>query len=137
MKREGRYKDCVPTGRRQADEIIRLKEAGVRPLEIASGLGSGGRAAGIEQHGTGNGQASVGGVKPTLIGCRASARLVCHSCWGRASSTCHKPDTCCSPALVHHSRRSQGRIRTDMAADSRLAVDSSRPEGEHNRSAVG
>jgi hypothetical protein len=71
MKREGRYKDCVPTGRRQADEIIRLKEAGVRPLEIASGLGSGGRAAGIEQHGTGNGQASVGGVKPTLIGYRA------------------------------------------------------------------
>ena len=41
MKREGRYKDCVPTGRRHADEIIRLKEAGVRPLEIASRLGIG------------------------------------------------------------------------------------------------
>jgi hypothetical protein len=35
MKREGRYKDCVPTARRQADEIIGLKQEGVRPSEIA------------------------------------------------------------------------------------------------------
>ena len=37
-KREGRYKGRVPTVRRQAAEIIRLKEAGVRPSEIASKL---------------------------------------------------------------------------------------------------
>ena len=37
-KREGRYKGRVPTVRRQAAEIIRLKEAGVRPSEIASRL---------------------------------------------------------------------------------------------------
>ena len=40
-KREGRYKGRVPTVRRQAAEIIRLKEAGVRPSEIASRLGIG------------------------------------------------------------------------------------------------
>ena len=40
-KREGRYKGRVPTARRQAAEIIRLKEAGVRPSEIASRLGIG------------------------------------------------------------------------------------------------
>ena len=40
-KREGRYKGRVPTARRQADEIIRLKEAGVRPTEIAVRLGIG------------------------------------------------------------------------------------------------
>jgi DNA invertase Pin-like site-specific DNA recombinase len=34
-KREGRYKGRVPTVMRQAAEIIRLKEAGVRPSEIA------------------------------------------------------------------------------------------------------
>jgi DNA invertase Pin-like site-specific DNA recombinase len=34
-KREGRYTGRVPTARRQSDEIIRLKEAGVRPSEIA------------------------------------------------------------------------------------------------------
>ena len=40
-KREGRYKGRVPTARRQAAEIIRLKEAGVRPSEIARRLGIG------------------------------------------------------------------------------------------------
>ena len=40
-KREGRYKGRVPTARRKADEIIRLKEEGVRPSEIASRLGIG------------------------------------------------------------------------------------------------
>ena len=40
-KREGRYKGRVPTVRRQADEIIRLKSAGVRPSEIAIRLGIG------------------------------------------------------------------------------------------------
>ena len=40
-KREGRYKGRVPTARRQADEIIRLKAAGVRPSEIAIRLGIG------------------------------------------------------------------------------------------------
>jgi DNA invertase Pin-like site-specific DNA recombinase len=40
-KREGLYKGRVPTTRRQADEIIRLKDTGVRPSEIASRLGIG------------------------------------------------------------------------------------------------
>jgi DNA invertase Pin-like site-specific DNA recombinase len=40
-KREGCYKGRVPTVRRQADEIIRLKDAGVSPSEIASKLGIG------------------------------------------------------------------------------------------------
>jgi len=40
-KREGRYKGRVPTARRQATEIIRLKSEGVRPSEIASSLGIG------------------------------------------------------------------------------------------------
>ena len=40
-KREGRYKGRVATVRRQADEILRLKEAGVRPSEIANKLGIG------------------------------------------------------------------------------------------------
>ena len=40
-KREGRYKGRVPNVRRQAAEIIRLKELGVRPSEIASRLGIG------------------------------------------------------------------------------------------------
>jgi DNA invertase Pin-like site-specific DNA recombinase len=40
-KREGRYKGRVPTARRQADEIARLKSEGVRPSEIASRLGIG------------------------------------------------------------------------------------------------
>jgi DNA invertase Pin-like site-specific DNA recombinase len=37
----GRYKGRVPSARRKADEIIRLKEEGVRPSEIASRLGIG------------------------------------------------------------------------------------------------
>ena len=40
-KREGRYKGRVPTVRRQADEIVRLKAEGVRPTEIAVRLGIG------------------------------------------------------------------------------------------------
>ena len=40
-KREGRYKGRVPTARRQAAEITRLKEVGVRPSEIAVRLGVG------------------------------------------------------------------------------------------------
>jgi len=40
-QREGRYMGRAPTVRRRADEIIRLKEAGVRPSEIASKLGIG------------------------------------------------------------------------------------------------
>jgi DNA invertase Pin-like site-specific DNA recombinase len=40
-KREGRYRGRVPTARRQADEIARLKEAGVSPTEIAIRLGIG------------------------------------------------------------------------------------------------
>jgi DNA invertase Pin-like site-specific DNA recombinase len=34
-EREGRYQGRVPTVRRQATEIMPLKEAGVRPSEIA------------------------------------------------------------------------------------------------------
>ena len=40
-KAQGRYKGRVPTVRRQATEIIRLKESGVRPSEIAVRLGIG------------------------------------------------------------------------------------------------
>jgi DNA invertase Pin-like site-specific DNA recombinase len=40
-KREHRYKGRVPTARRQAGEIIRLKAEGVRPSEIAIRLGIG------------------------------------------------------------------------------------------------
>ena len=40
-KREGHYKGRVPTARRQAAEIARLKADGVRPSEIASRLGIG------------------------------------------------------------------------------------------------
>ena len=40
-KREGRYKGRVPTVRRQAAEVLRLKQDGVRPSEIASRLGIG------------------------------------------------------------------------------------------------
>jgi DNA invertase Pin-like site-specific DNA recombinase len=43
-KAEGRYKGRVPTARRKSDDIIRLKEAGVSPSEIASRLGLDGRA---------------------------------------------------------------------------------------------
>jgi DNA invertase Pin-like site-specific DNA recombinase len=40
-KRAGRYKGRAPTVRRQAAEIIRLKDAGVTPTEIASKMGIG------------------------------------------------------------------------------------------------
>jgi DNA invertase Pin-like site-specific DNA recombinase len=40
-QRAGRYKGRAPTVRRQADEIIRLKDAGVTPTEIAMKLGIG------------------------------------------------------------------------------------------------
>ena len=40
-KAQGRYKGCVPSARRQAGEILRLKQAGVRPSEIANRLGIG------------------------------------------------------------------------------------------------
>ena len=58
-KREGRYKGRVPTARRQAAEISRLKEEGVRPSEIASRLGIGRasvyRVLGTDGRGTGGG----------------------------------------------------------------------------------
>ena len=38
-KREGRYKGRVPTARRQAAEVARLKAEGVRPSEIAMQAG--------------------------------------------------------------------------------------------------
>jgi DNA invertase Pin-like site-specific DNA recombinase len=40
-QREGKYKGRTPTVRRRATEIIRLKEAGVTPTEIATRLGIG------------------------------------------------------------------------------------------------
>ena len=40
-KREGRYKGRVPTARRRAAEVARLKAEGVRPSEIAIRLGIG------------------------------------------------------------------------------------------------
>jgi len=40
-KAQHRYKGRVPTARRQADEIVRLKADGVRPTEIAGRLGIG------------------------------------------------------------------------------------------------
>ena len=40
-KAQGRYKGRVPTARRQAAEVARLKAEGVRPSEIASRLGIG------------------------------------------------------------------------------------------------
>ncbi len=40
-KREGRYKGRVPTARRQTADIIKLREAGVTPSEIAVRLGVG------------------------------------------------------------------------------------------------
>ena len=56
-KAQGRYKGRVPTARRKSDEIIRLKEEGVRPSEIASRLGIG-RASvyrGLEARNAGHG----------------------------------------------------------------------------------
>ena len=40
-KQQDRYKGRVPTARRQAADIVRLKSEGVRPSEIASRLGIG------------------------------------------------------------------------------------------------
>ncbi len=40
-KAEGRYRGRVPTVRRQAADILRLKSEGIRPSEIASRLGIG------------------------------------------------------------------------------------------------
>jgi DNA invertase Pin-like site-specific DNA recombinase len=40
-KRDGRYKGRAPTVRRRATEIVRLKDAGVTPAEIATRLGIG------------------------------------------------------------------------------------------------
>src|SRR5271167_406500 len=40
-QREGRYKGRAPTVRRRADEIIRLRDAGVSPSEIAVRLAIG------------------------------------------------------------------------------------------------
>jgi DNA invertase Pin-like site-specific DNA recombinase len=40
-KAQGRYKGRVPTVRRQAAEVLRLKQEGVRPSEIAARLGIG------------------------------------------------------------------------------------------------
>ena len=40
-KAQNRYKGRVPTARRQAAEIVRLKTEGVRPPEIAIRLGIG------------------------------------------------------------------------------------------------
>jgi DNA invertase Pin-like site-specific DNA recombinase len=40
-KLEGRYRGRVPTARRQAAEIARLRDAGIRPTEIAIRLGIG------------------------------------------------------------------------------------------------
>jgi DNA invertase Pin-like site-specific DNA recombinase len=40
-KAQGRYKGRVPTARRQADDIMRLKSEGISPTEIASRLGIG------------------------------------------------------------------------------------------------
>ena len=40
-KRDGRYKSRAPTVRRRATEIVRLKDAGVTPTQIAAKLGIG------------------------------------------------------------------------------------------------
>jgi DNA invertase Pin-like site-specific DNA recombinase len=40
-QRDGKYKGRAPTVRRRADEIIRLKDAGMTPTEIATRLGIG------------------------------------------------------------------------------------------------
>ena len=58
-KAEGRYKGRVPTVRRQAAEIIRLKEEGVRPSEIASRLGIG-RASVYRVLGAGSAERVIG-----------------------------------------------------------------------------
>ena len=70
-KREGRYKDRVPTSRRQAAEIIRLKEAGIRPSEIAVRLGIGRagvyRVLGERSGGSGRVAALLSAHAPSLL----------------------------------------------------------------------
>jgi DNA invertase Pin-like site-specific DNA recombinase len=70
-KREGRYKGRVPTARRQTAQIIRLKESGVRPSEIASKLGIG-RASTVP--------ASGEPVKP-IIATRRPIRILVRDVW--------------------------------------------------------
>lgn len=40
-KKDGKYRGRTPTARRKADEIVRLKDEGIGPAEIASRLGIG------------------------------------------------------------------------------------------------
>jgi DNA invertase Pin-like site-specific DNA recombinase len=40
-KKDGKYKGRTPTARRKAGEIVRLKDEGIGPAEIASRLGIG------------------------------------------------------------------------------------------------
>jgi DNA invertase Pin-like site-specific DNA recombinase len=72
-KREGRYKGRVPSARRQAAEIIRLREAGVRPSEIASKLGVGRasvyRVLGERSGGSGRVAALLSAHAPSLAPC--------------------------------------------------------------------
>jgi DNA invertase Pin-like site-specific DNA recombinase len=37
-KTEDKYKGCKPTGRAKADQVIKLREAGVKPSEIVDQL---------------------------------------------------------------------------------------------------
>ena len=77
-KREGRYKGRVPTVRRQADEIIRLKEEGVTPSKSPAGWGSAG---------------------PVSIGCWArklpSDQMAYGAQRAKASRSPAASDTCC------------------------------------------
>ena len=69
---------------------------------------------------------------PRLNECRPLARQVCRSCWGTTSSTstCHTLDTRRCRTLNLHSWGNRGRIRSDMAEQSRQAVaDSMRDQG--------
>ena len=61
---------------------------------------------------------------PRLNECRPLARQVCRSCWGTTSSTstCHTLDTRRCKTLNLHSWGNRGRIRSDMAEQSRQAV---------------
>jgi hypothetical protein len=88
-------------------------------------------------------------VRPRLNECRPLARQVCRSCWGTTSSTCHTLDTHRSRTLNLHSRGNRGRIRSDTAEqsrlavadsmrgqDSRLAADNNRPVEAHKSAVV-